>query len=152
MMKQNIILVFALLFVLSMVNAIPHKRATSFVKCPVDPPAPLLSVSLSPDPPAAGKDETFTISGSDIKVPDNAQVEIAFLDATFGLIAVPFDTPIKSGPLGTVTEKVSISSNLPAQYALSVSIRDIHSGEFLYCAVALFGGLASPSADVVFAF
>src|SRR6266487_493598 len=125
MMKQNIILVFALLFVLSMVNAIPHKRATSFVKCPVDPPAPLLSVSLSPDPPAAGKDETFTISGSDIKVPDNAQVEIAFLDVDYVPIDDPFDAPIKSGPLGTVTEKVPVPSDLPAQYALAVSIMDI---------------------------
>src|SRR6266487_494088 len=131
MMKQNIILVFALLFVLSMVNAIPHKRATSFVACPVDRPATLLSVSISPDPPAAGKDEIFTISGSDIKVPDNAQVEIAFLDATFVPIADPFDAPIKSGPLGTVTEKAPVPSNLPAQYALAVSIRDIGSGEFL---------------------
>src|SRR5688572_16960085 len=68
-MNRNLIFVFILLAVLSMVNAIPlQKRETTFGKCPPIPKVPTqpdqISVSISPDPVVPGQDDTITVSGT----------------------------------------------------------------------------------------
>ncbi|CAG8590419.1 15829_t:CDS:1 [Funneliformis mosseae] len=119
-----------------MVNAVPHKRTTSFGACP--PPEgshtqiPVLQVSLSTDPPVAGQKDAFTVSGKFTKdVTDQTKLVIAFVDIIGKKpiqdpTTVPACTgsgcPIKAGDQYTQTVEVQAPENLPVTYALVVGV------------------------------
>src|SRR5687767_6886138 len=95
-MKQNFILAFTLLATLSMVNAL-----TKFNPCPVSPPVPQFSVSLSPDPIAPGKTVDVTITGKlDVDVPEDSKdtLQVPFLDPLAVPIGVIFTVDLCKAP------------------------------------------------------
>ena len=131
-MNHNFIFVFVLLVTLSMVNAIPlNKRATIFDACPVDPPISPLTVSITPDPPVAGQDEKFVVSGT-LKHDITASVTILVIgftaDGTSPLIdpyTQNFTESVKAGTKFSITaDKVPTPSQFPSSYLITVIVGD----------------------------
>jgi hypothetical protein len=126
-MKNNFLFTFALLAILCMVNAFPHrlyKRTTTFGECPINNSTSLLllTVAISPDPVIPQQNTTFTVNGTlTTPITSDLGLVIAFLDSGFGLIDTPFSVQIPLGTAVNVVEQVLIP-NLPSQYAIAVWI------------------------------
>src|SRR4051794_36702723 len=118
-MKQNLILVFVLLALLSIVNAIPlHKRVTTFVPCPKGSPN-AITVTIKPDPPAAGGQTLFSVSGTVTTgtIEQGAQLVVGAVDTAgtnlFTPIVMDFCTvdgfcPVPTGNSFSVTSTVTL--------------------------------------------
>ena len=151
-MKRYIIFIFFLLITLSTVSAVPliHKRnnndnSTGFISCPEAP----LNVTVSPDPPNAGQNSTFDISGTlNRTIPDGSQIGVLFANVTdpLEIIGQPFTTSLCSDqvkcPVQPETEfrtsvQVQSPDNLPDEYAIVVAV--LNQTQVLGCAVDLVG-------------
>ncbi|RIA84122.1 hypothetical protein C1645_859642 [Glomus cerebriforme] len=137
-MNRTFIFAFILLTTLSIVNAIPlQKNSTVFLPCPIKPAPDLLSVTIKPDPPVAGKSESFTISGKlhkdinvltvlaivfgDASLPPKP-LQLPFISLVCGIEGKP-KCPIKAGTSFTVTaDSVSVPSHLTSPYTIGVAI------------------------------
>ncbi|RIA84121.1 hypothetical protein C1645_742573 [Glomus cerebriforme] len=137
-MNRNFIFAFILLATLSMVNAIPlQKRAAQFLPCPISPAPDLLSVKINPDPPIAGKSESFTISGKlHEDITPATLLAIAFGDVSNppNPLEPPFvmpacggkgelSCPVKAGTSFTIkVDSVPVPAFLPPVYGIGVAI------------------------------
>jgi hypothetical protein len=127
-MNRNFSLVFILLAILSIVNAIPfHKRAVTFSKCPLDPPVNPLTVTVAPDP-AAGKTSTYTVSGPlDPPAGPGSLLAIGYLDQNGKFIGQPFQMDIcatNTCPLSNIetTADVPGPADLPKEFVILVAV------------------------------
>ncbi len=151
-MNRNFIFVFILLATLSLVNAIPlQKRTTNFGKCPPIPKIPIqpdtISVSISPDPVVAGKDDTFTVSGTLSKeITENHKLIIGIANLKGQTIQVFVEDvpPTKPNTKFEVTKTETIPSNLPESYAIGVGISTLDNPpDIIGCALAIVGTSAA---------
>ncbi|CAG8608836.1 6819_t:CDS:1, partial [Scutellospora calospora] len=110
-------------------NAQLHKRTTNFGPCPVDPPPPQFTITLSPDPIVPGKNVDVTLTGKlDVDVPADSEdiMQFPFLDETFVPIVDPFTvglcnaTGIKC-PIQTGTE-ISTTVSVPVPAASDITV------------------------------
>jgi len=149
--------------VLSMVNAIPHglhKRDTEFLQCPKGAP---LEVSISPNPPEAGKETKFDITGNaPSEIPQDASVIVAFvnLDSTPdkpSFIGQPFaaqlcgndvQCPIPTGNQYKKSVDVKSPDSLPTAYVIVVAVAD-KDKKVLGCAYAVVGDVKVSPATLV---
>jgi hypothetical protein len=129
-MNRNFSFIFVLLAILSIVNAIPHKRATVFQPCgKVNP----LDVTVLPDPPVPGKVAEFTVLGK-INPPatPGAILGFAFMDISAEpakIIGTPKEFDLCSEttcPLSELNAKapVPVPAALPPQYGILVVVFD----------------------------
>jgi hypothetical protein len=144
-MNQKFFFIFVLLAILSVVNAIPHKRALIFEKCKGDNP---LYVTASPDPLVPGGTSHFTVSGK-IAPPATAGfvLGIAFLDSTAKeFLAPPLELDLCSisdveCPLSALSVEgpVEVPANLPKSYMIVVVVFN-KARTRVNCAVSYIGG------------
>ncbi|CAG8649068.1 16713_t:CDS:1 [Funneliformis mosseae] len=151
-MNRKFIFAFFLLVTLTTVNAIPHKllkRTTKFDAC-LPPqgsttPPPLLQVSLSPDPPAAGQKDTVTVSGKFSEdITEDTMLAVVFAQQDVGIIGDPFITPactgsgcpIKAGEQYTQTVEIQAPADLPNPYLLGAAVGNPDTQDVLGCAIA----------------
>ncbi|POG76862.1 hypothetical protein GLOIN_2v1553339 [Rhizophagus irregularis DAOM 181602=DAOM 197198] len=148
-MNRNFIIIFILLFTLSMINAVPHqlrKRETNFDSCLVGKDVVPLTVKINPDPPVAKKPESFTVSGTlnDDILAYNTVLMIGFVDSTGALsLTAPyfqkFVEPVKAGtPFSINASKVPTPVNLPDVYIIRVIVGDLNDNIY-GCALAVVG-------------
>jgi hypothetical protein len=152
-MKQNIIFVFVLLAMLSIVNAVPaqlRKRATYFKPCEK---APIDVTEIIPDPLVSGERGEFYVSGK-LKntIPpgyilaalyvDASKDELEIIDYNAALICEPdgaLECPYKAGTPFSVILSDTIPP-LPKSYGIIVAIGDPKLKTIIGCAVGIVGG------------
>ena len=147
-MNRNFSLIFVLLAILSIVNAIPHKRATTFQPCTDGNP---LDVTISPDPLVPGGSAEFSVSGkvTPPAMPGSA-ISIAFLDSAAGAaLATPFVLDLckingLTCPLSEFSAHgpVNVPANLPTSYTIVVAFFD-SAGTKINCELAYVGTAVS---------
>ncbi|RIA81438.1 hypothetical protein C1645_864725 [Glomus cerebriforme] len=141
-MKQNFILVAILLAMLSIVNAFPYQLITTFIQCPQ---VPLITTTISPDPPVAGGNELVTISGSlTTPIVPGSKLLILFSDGNNAL-TTPVVTDIctmtgVSCPAKNlrITKSVPLPAKLPAKYGMITMILDPAENP-IGCSLAIIG-------------
>ena len=128
---KNLTLVFILFATLLTVNAVPLvKRTTKFDACPVEG-VPQIDVLMNPDPPVAGKTDTFDVSGKlqhDITA-GTTILGIGFADQAKNPIGNPYIQPFdKSFPANTPfsieAKDVPVPDNLPDSYYIIAIVGD----------------------------
>src|ERR1041384_3310287 len=154
-MNRNFSLIFVLLAILSIVNAIPHKRATTFQPCTDGNP---LDVTISPDPLIPGGTAEFSIAGK-ITPPatPGSRLGIAFLDsAAKTLLAPPLEMDLCkingiTCPLSELSAKgpVNVPANLPKSYSIVVAVFD-SAIKRINCEIAYVGAPGAPAAAIEF--
>ncbi|GBC03026.1 hypothetical protein RclHR1_04940006 [Rhizophagus clarus] len=87
-MKHNLAFLVILLATISMINAVPHKRATQFGPCTdYGVPPPVSTVTINPDPPTAGASLSINVSGTAASpINQGVIISVAFLDANYNLL------------------------------------------------------------------
>jgi hypothetical protein len=137
------------------VHAIPHqlfkREKTEFGQCPPNDKgvqAPLLTVSVVPDPIVSGHSETFTYSGPiDKDITSTTLVGVRYLDQNEKLLASPCKyhickdkgCPIKAGTKFTKTADCPAPNKLPATYFVGVRIINSETEEVYACGRAKIG-------------
>jgi hypothetical protein len=154
-MNRNFSLVFILLATLSIVNAIPfHKRDTTFVPCPGDPPKNPLTVSVVPDPLVPGQNATYSVSGVlDPPADTGSLLIIRFYDSAEQEIGEPFVMDLcatNTCPLSNIetTAEVPVPAELPEQYIIVVGVGVPDTKSISGCAAAAVGGAELPDSDL----
>jgi hypothetical protein len=118
-MKQNFIFVIILLTTLFTVNT----RATTFNKCPDD--TPQLSVTITPDPLAAGDFGSFNISGTlDNDITSTTQLVIMFTDTNRNPLVPLYIQHFQniSGQQVNIIVQVPTPATFPTDYSIAVII------------------------------
>ncbi|CAG8579342.1 9951_t:CDS:1 [Paraglomus occultum] len=145
-MNRNLLFFFFFLALISVINA--SKKATKFEPCPPIKGNPVdmaaLTVSVSPNPIASRKVETYTVSGTALEdIPTDAEFSITYNyligGRTIGLpdfarfCAKGNNCPVKKGDKfnRTITAK---ARKLPKAFNATLVINTIH--ETYACAVA----------------